>query len=77
MTTRVLALEITDEKLMDYYVEACQKHNGRVQGSLADSGFDLICQTTIETTRPVNRNVLQKLINLKKSSSIWNEFQSE
>ena len=73
MTTRVLALEITDEKLMDYYVEACQKHNEeiRTKGSLADSGFDLICPTTIETTRPVNRKCFTKLINLKVKAAAY------
>ena len=78
MTTRVLALEISDEKLRDYYVEASIKHNDeiRTKGSLADSGFDLICPTTIETTRSVNRKCFTKLINLRElhllSSGIQN-----
>ena len=73
MTTRVLALEITDEKLRDYYVEAADKHNQEIKnkGSLADSGFDLISPTTIETTRSVNRKGFTKLINLKVKAAAY------
>ena len=73
MTSRILALEISDEKLMDYYVEAVEKHNEEIRkkGSLADSGFDLICPTTVETTRSVTRKGFTKLINLKVKAAAY------
>lgn len=73
MTSRILALEISDEKLMDYYVEAVEKHNQEIikKGSLADSGFDLICPTTVETTRSVTRKGFTKLINLKVKAAAY------
>ncbi len=66
MTNLVLAIEIADKKLENYYVEASLKHNCDIdnKGSLADSGFDLICPQNIETTRGVNTKGFTKLINL-------------
>ena len=48
--TRILLLEVLDEKLKDYYVAAVKDHNNAIKkkGSMADSGFDLICPKTIE-----------------------------
>ena len=48
--TRILLLEIVDEKWKEYYVSAVRDHNNSIKkkGSLADSGFDLICPKNIE-----------------------------
>lgn len=66
MTERVLALQVSNEKLMDYYAEATSKHNQNViaKGSLGDSGFDLICPEDIRTTRGVTQKGFTRLVNL-------------
>jgi len=48
--TIILLLEIVDEKWKSYYVSAVKDHNNSIKkkGSLADSGFDLICPKDIE-----------------------------
>ena len=47
--TKILLLEILDTKLEDYYALAVDQHNKDIdkKGSLADSGFDLICPEKI------------------------------
>jgi dUTP pyrophosphatase len=66
MSNIVLAIEISDKRVEDYYAEASLKHNYNVdkKGSLADSGFDLICPSQVHTTRGVNTKGFTKLINL-------------
>ena len=65
--TRILLLEIVDEKLKDYYVSAVKEHNKSIKdkGSLADSGFDLICPETIDIQLPLTKLCSTVLINLK------------
>ena len=72
--TRILLLQVLDEKLEDYYALSSDSHNSSVDndGSLADSGFDLVCPVDI---RPgdMRDNISNdtKLIGLKVKAAVY------
>ena len=71
--TRILLLEVLDEKLKDYYIAAVKDHNDAIKkkGSMADSGFDLICPETIDIQLPISKLCSTVLINLKVKAACY------
>ena len=67
--TKILLLEILDKELEDYYALAADQHNKDIdkKGSLADSGFDLVCPEEVQRSEEAHT----KLVGLKIKASAY------
>ena len=72
--TRIILLEVLDKELEDYYALASDQHNKDIdkKGSLADSGFDLVCPEEVrsnEVSDKISGNT--KLVGLKIKAAAY------